>query len=1385
MMISGGPAGGDRFLKRASFAQERLWFIEALDPESALYNQLICYRIKGDLDAGLLQRSIAEVVRRHSALRTNLIVAKGQVYQCTSSIVPDVIMVDLSDKIHTSPLEEAVGIIKQEARRSYDLASEPLIRPLLIRLGRDDQLLVLVTHHTIMDGWSMGIMIREVAALYEALARDVSAETAVPAVGLQYDEYSSRQRQAYDRGEYAGQLQYWRERLSGDLPLLELPFDRPRQAMQTYEGKALTFVLPPHLTVALKKVGRAEKATVFMTLLAAFFALLYRFSRQEDIIVGCPIAGRNQLDAEGMIGLCVNTLAIRSFLFPGQSFRELLRQVRLRTLEAYENQDLPFEKLVEKLSLQRSLNIPPVFQTLFQLRNFPAGIPTINGCLIERFELDEVLVKADLTLEITETTRGLSCRFEYPVALFDHESVARIAGHWQTLLTDIAANPDITLSGLRILTDEETRDVLEMGKGLKSHYPQKNIARLFEARVREFSEAVAVRSADQCITYRQLDEWSNRLAVRLREMNVRKGDIVVLLLERSVRMVVAMLATLKAGGAYLPVSPDEPESRIALMLENANVRAALTDLDHSSLLEKYLQGVLVVDDNEYDSEALTSERPCCPEGEPGPEDLAYVMFTSGSTGTPKGVCIPHRGIARLVMDTDYIRICPDDTVGHLSDPAFDASTFEIWGALLNGATLAVIDKDVALSPPGLKAQIRDSHIDVLFMTTPLFHRIVSEDPSALCGLRHILVGGDVMDPAHAITFLKYCKRTRLTNAYGPTENTTFSTYYDVKAEDCLNDTIAIGRPIAGSDVHILDDNAKPVPVGITGNIYVSGDGIARGYLEDPGLTALKFLPDPFVPGRMMYRTGDLGRFLPDGNVRFVGRSDGQVKIRGFRVEIGEVISVLMTYPAVRQAVVMAYHGPGDVRSLAGYLVKTEDGSQVPAKELRQYIAGKLPLYMVPSSFTWIDAIPLTPRGKIDYGALPPPLTAESGSAGEMAGDDMISRIASVWRQVLGLTDVGLDDDFFRSGGHSLLAIRLVAGIEETFSVRLPISVIFSAPTIRQMTAAVRTMDGAHGFPHLITLNKGGTRPPLYCVHGVSGTLFEFSQFAHNIGDDQPVYGIQSPGLDGNEQPLDSVEEMALRYIQILRRKQPRGPYHLLAYCAGGAIAYEMACKLEAAGEKPGVLGIIDYPAPKQDPRNLFWSLCRYIRDNTGGASLHLNEFIQASPEKRVNSISGLPQFIIRKVRRLPKEVVKGQTSLSSEPATPNGAPAEPADECTTAVGHGITHAMTGYPKWIEGCHEPQRTIAMKNFDATGVYCPGKYQGKLILFMSKEMARNCKIDGRFLQGYGWRKLTIGGVEIHLMKEDHQSILLDGSMEQIARIIKKEIDLATTQGEGHEQ
>jgi amino acid adenylation domain-containing protein len=1370
--------GSHREFTRASFAQERLWFIEALDPQSALYNQLICYRITGEVDPVLLQQSVTEVIRRHIALRTNLFVVDGQVYQRSSSLIPELLIIDISDKNEGSALDEAACLLKELARQPYDLANEPLIRLRLIRLGIDDLLLSLITHHTIMDGWSMGILIKEVASIYEALASGLDAKTALPPAGLQYDQYSIRQRAAYDSGEYTTQLEYWMNRLNGDLPILELPFDHLRPALQTYDGKALTLVLPSDLKDALQKVGRKEKATLFMTLFSAFIMLLYRYSGQEDIIVGCPIAGRNQFDVEGMIGLCVNTLAIRAAISPNQSFRELLRHVRSRTLEAYENQDLPFEKLVEKLYVKRSLNVPPVFQTLFQLRNFPAAPRVIGGCQIERYELEEVLVKTDLTLEITDTPDGLSCRFEYPVALFDHVSIVRMAGHWHSLLKDIVKDPDEKISNLQLLTEEETYDMLQMGKGKKSNFPREDIASIFEARAREYPEAIAIRHADERMTYRQVDELSNSLAGRLRELTVRKGDIVVLFMERSTGMVIAMLAILKAGGAYLPISPREPESRIEQMIKSVNARAAITDPGLFSRMEKFLQTVLTVDNG------VLAKRPFCNEGDPGPDSLACVMFTSGSTGTPKGVCIPHRGIARLVLNTDYIQLSPNDTVSHLSDPAFDASTFEIWGALLNGATLAVINKDVALSPPGLKSQIIDSHINVLFMTTPLFHAIVSEDPSVLCGLRYLLVGGEVMDPVHAMTFLKHCNTTRFANVYGPTENTTLSTYYDIKLEDCSSESIPIGRPIANSDIYILDNAMHPVPVGITGEIYVSGDGIALGYLESPELTASKFLPDPYVPGQILYKTGDLGKFLPDGNVRFLGRSDTQVKIRGFRVEMGEVASVMETHPAVRQAVITTYQGPGGTISLACYLVKTIESPQVPVEELRQYAAEHLPSHMVPSIFTWMDAIPLTSRGKVNLRALPTHSFIESKSEPDVARDDMTSRMASVWRNVMGLPDAGLDDDFFSIGGHSLLAIRLIASIEEEFKIRLPISAIFTSPTIRSMAALLRDHDNERYSHILIPLKTGGDRPPLYCIHGVSGVVHEFGLFSRKIGDDQPVYGIQSSGLDGKEQPLDSVEAMASRYIEIIRKKQPKGPYHLLAYCAGGVIAYEMARKLEADGEKPGFFGIIDYSAPKQETISLFWFLFMFISDNVGGALNHLKILINENPGKRYEHLKKLPDFIVRKVRTLPVQLSGKVMTLSQRNAQEHLGPASMKVD-TPVLTHDSNNAPVGYPDWVLHYPEPQGTVARTIFDAIEAYSPGKYSGKIVLFISTNTIGNSKRRGRYQYDFGWGNITSGSMDIHIIKGDHISIVIaEKNILRITPIIRKEIDLSILQAKNHE-
>jgi len=1371
-------AYSDRFGTRASFAQERLWFIEALDPESALYNQLICYRISGEVDPALLQQSIAEVIRRHIALRTNLFIVDGQVYQRSSSLIPELLTIDISDKNQGSVLDEAASILKELARQPYNLANEPLIRLRLIRLDIDDYLLAFVTHHTIMDGWSMGILLKEVTSIYDAIGKGLDAKTAVPPVGLQYDQYSIRQRAAYDSGEYDTQLEYWMNRLNGDLPILELPFDHPRPALQTYDGKALTLVLPSDLKDALQIVGRKERATLFMTLLSAFIVLLYRCSGQEDIIVGCPIAGRNQFDVEGMIGLCVNTLAIRAAIVPNQSFRKLLRDVRSRTLEAYDNQDLPFEKLVEKLHIKRSLNVPPVFQTLFQLRNFPAAPRTIGGCKIERYELEEVLVKTDLTLEITDTPEGLSCRFEYPVALFDHDSIVRMAGYWHTLLKDIIKDPDKKISNLELLTDEEKCDILQMGKGKKSKYPRENIASIFEARAREYPQAIAIRHSDERMTYRQVDECSNSLAGRLRESNVRKGDIVVLFMERSASMVIAMLATLKAGGAYLPLSPGEPESRIAQMMKSVNARAAITDPGLSSRMEKFLQTVLTVENG------ALAKRPFCYEGNPGPDDLAYVMFTSGSTGMPKGVCVPHRGIARLVLNPDYIQITPEDTVGHLSDPAFDASTFEIWGALLNGATLAVIDKDVALSPLWLKSHIIDDHITVMFMTTPLFHAIVSENPSVLCGLRFLLVGGEVMDPVHALTFLEHCNTTRFANVYGPTENTTFSTYYHMNLEDFSSESIPIGRPIANSDIYILDDAMHPVPVGITGEIYVSGDGIALGYLESPELTASKFLPDPHVPGQMLYKTGDLGKFLPDGNVGFLGRSDTQVKIRGFRVEIGEVTSVMETHPAVRQAVITTYQGPGGTASLACYLVKTDESQQATVEELRQYAADRLPSHMIPSIFIWIDVIPLTSRGKINFSALPMPSFVESRSTSGESCDDLTSLMASIWKEVMGVTEIGLDDDFFSVGGHSLLAIRLIACIEERFSVQIPISAIFTAPTIRQMSAVIKNLDDKCHYQNLVPLQKEGDRPPLFCIHGVSGVLHEFGLFSRYIGNDQPVYGIQASGLDGKEQPLESVETMASRYIETIRKIQPKGPYHLLAYCAGAVIAYEMARRLEADGEKPGFLGIIDYSAPKQEMKNLFWVLFMFVSDNMGGALKHLNRFVTKSCRKKQQYLKNLPGFIGKKIIAFPVQLSGMIKSQYMENASERMGPAS-VNADTPGLFPENTNAPAVYPDWVLRYPEPQGTVARTIFDAIEAYSPGEYTGKIVLFISTNMVTSARREGSYRHDFAWGNISKGSIDVHVIKGDHLSIILkEENILRITPIIRKEIEQTILQAKSHE-
>lgn len=1352
--------GDARPPQRASFAQERMWFLESLDPGSAIYNQLNAFRIRGPVDPRLLERSLGEVMARHESLRTNLFVAYGRIYQrILPPAAPGFRLVGLRAASPGGSLDDARRLLVEAARKPFDLASEPLIRPYLIALEQDDFLLGLITHHTILDGWSTRILIRELAAIYDDLAQGRSPGSSLPPPASQYADYAARQRERFDAGDYGRQLAYWLKVLDGDLPVLALSTDHRRSVSQSYEGKAFTVTLPPAMTAALKALGRKEKATLFMTLLTAYNVLLYRYTGQDDIVVGCPVAGRNELDIEDMIGLFVNTLPMRSRISPADSFLALLRRVKATALEAYDNQDLPFEKLVERLAVQRAMDRSPVFQTLFQLKNFPGGQAVLAGHPAERVEFEEVVAKVDLTLEITETGNGLECRFEYPVALFDPETVVSMAGHWRTLLDDIIADTSKEVSRLRMLTDKEQMDLLARGRGIRSEYPRgATVDRIFEARAGESPGSIAIVDGTERVTYRQLDERAGRLANKLRTMGVNAGEPVALLMERSAALVTAMLAILKAGGAYLPLDPGDADSRIAGILSDAGVKVLLTDPQLAGRAKAWSSQVVGIDGIHWSDGRPDGPVPACGTG---PDSLAYIMFTSGSTGMPKGVCVPHRGILRLVINTDYVTIRPGDVVSHLSSPAFDVATFDVWGALLNGATLVIIDRDTALSPAKLEAKIDECSIDVLFLPTPLFDALTAGCPSCLRRIRDLLVAGDVLEPGPAKAVLEHSRPGRLVNVYGPTENTTFSTWYQVKEVADRNEPIPIGRPIASDYLYILDADRQPVPVGVIGELYLGGDGLATGYLGRPDLTAERFLPDPFRPGegRTIYRTGDLARYLRDGNVQFVGRRDGQAKIHGFRVETGEVALALESHPAVHMAIVTVFSDPGGFKSLAAYLVKAV-GDTASLAEVREHLAGRLPSYMIPASMTWIDEVPLTPRGKINRQALPEPIVGrEPDNKAPARVSWPEAKMIALWKEVLGVGAIGPDDDFFDLGGHSLLTIRLIDRVRESYGTRLPVSSVFKAPTPRKMAAALARQEQSGGQRALALLQPEGTRPPLYCVHGIPGTLFEFDNLVRQIGKDQPVYGIESPVRDGTPVP-DSLEATASRYVEEIRSHQPHGPYHLIAYCAGGAFAYEVARQIHDAGEKVGFLGIIDYPAPKQELKSHFWPCYRYAMDNLGGAIVHMSGFRRAPAKERVRRFLGTPGFLVKKVLMIPHEVV-------SSPKPPETRTANP------------------YPDWVVSMPEPQRTIAMRNTDVLANYIPAAYGGKVVIFVSSSRVTTGKRVGEYEKTFGWKKLARGGVTRYVIRGDHGTIISPEGWSKIARVIRSGIDRSVSDGDMHER
>ncbi|HEX8190221.1 MAG TPA: amino acid adenylation domain-containing protein, partial [Pyrinomonadaceae bacterium] len=1060
-----------------SYAQRRLWFLDQLEPGSAAYNIPSAVRLQGHLDVDVLERAVNEIVRRHETLRTSFAQVDGHPAQVVApAATARLVLHDLSGTPAPERGAEADRLRAAEAQRPFDLTAAPLMRATLLRLAPEEHVLLLVLHHIISDGWSMRLFVRELTALYEAFAEGRPSPLAD--LEVQYADYAVWQREQLTDEVLAGQLAYWREHLGGAPAVLELPTDRPRPAVRSYRGTRQELTVGPGVTRALRELSRAEGATLFMTLLAAFQTLLHRYARQEDVVVGTPIAGRGRREVEGLIGLFINTLAMRARVRPGMTFRELLGQVKETALGAYAHQDVPFERVVEELQPERDMSRTPLFQVMFVLQQAASSTDEaveLGGLRLSGMGSDSGAAKFDITLSLVEEPERLSGTLEYDTELYDAATVERLAMHITTLLESIASDPERRVSELEVLTPGERRRLLAEWNDTASDYPREACAHeLFERQAERTPEAVALVHEGEQVAYADLNARANRLARRLRALGVGPDVLVGVLMERSAELVVAMLGVLKAGGAYVPLDPSYPRERLAFMLEDAGVRVLLTQESLLPELPGHAARVLALD-RDRQSWAAESAANLGRAAEPG--HLAYVIYTSGSTGRPKGVEIPHRALVNFLSS---MRRRPgldaDDVLLAVTSLSFDIAGLELYLPLTAGARVVLASRETAADGSALGRALEESGATVM-QATPATWRMLVEAGWEGGGRLKILCGGEALAPELARQL--GARGAGLWNLYGPTETTVWSSV-DEMAGDAPR--VTLGRPIANTQIYLLDARLQPVPCGVAAELYIGGDGVARGYLRRPGLTAERFVPDPFggEAGARLYRTGDLARHTADGRVEYLGRIDNQVKVRGFRIELGEVEAALDAHEGVRQAVVVAREDEAGAGRLIAYLIR-EGERQPSARELRAYLKERLPEYMTPSAFVWLDAFPLTPNGKVDRRALPAPEAArpEPGSHPSAPRTPVEEMLAVMWADVLRVPAAGVNDNFFESGGHSLLATQLMSRVRHGFGVELPLRSLFGAPTLAGLAAQVEAALGAgHGLtaPPIGPAPRGGALP---------------------------------------------------------------------------------------------------------------------------------------------------------------------------------------------------------------------------------------------------------------------------------------------------------------------
>ena len=1284
-----------------SFAQQRLWFLDQLEPGNPAYNIPAAMRLRGALNVAALEQGLNEVVQRHEVLRTTFSLVEGQPVQVIApTLTLTLPVVDLRNLPGTQREAEALWLATEEARRPFDLARGPLLRATLLRLDEEDHVLLLTMHHIVSDGWSMGIVFRELSALYEAFSK--GKPSPLPELPIQYADFAVWQQQWLQGEVLEAQLSYWKKQLAGYSPSLDLPTDCPRPVIQTHRGVRQSLVLSKTLSASLKALSRQEGTTLFMTLLAAFQALLYRYTGQDDIIVGSPIANRNRSEIEGLIGFFLNTLVLRTDLSGTPSFRELLARVREVTLRAYGHQDLPFEKLLEELQPERDLSRTPLFQVFLNMLNFEGHELKLRGLTVERLRPSEPDSNFDLTLYASEEDEEIHLELVYNTDLFRQDRMVAMLEQFKHLLSQIVENPEGKITRFSLVTPTAEKLLPNPTQVLRSDW-QGAVHTQFSQQAQRFPERLAAVDKQETWTYKELDARSNQLANYLIASGVQPQDIVAIYGHRSASLVWAVLGVLKAGAAFLILDPAYPAPRLIDYVHVAKPRGWIQIEAAGELpadLEKFVTTLscgchlrLPQRSTAVACGFLEEYSTDDPEVEIGPDNLAYVAFTSGSTGRPKGTLGRHGPLSYFQpWLAEAFSLSVLDRFSTLSGLSHDPLQRDIFTPLWLGATICIPDADIIETPGRLADWMAQEKITFTHLT-PAMGQILTETVAPDCripSLRYAFFVGDKLTQRDVARLRRLALRVTCINSYGSTETQRAVGYYVIPPEPEPEEGQAkavypLGRGMPDVQLLVLNVEQQLAGVGEIGEIYVRSPHLAQGYLGNEALTKARFLTNPFTgaAGDRLYKTGDLGRYLPDGNVEFLGRADHQVKIRGFRVEPREIEAVLGQHPAVREAVALAREDEVGEKRLVAYVVPNQE--QVPTtSELRSFLKAKLPEYMVPSTFVMLEALPLTPNGKVDRRALPMPDTARPKleKAFVAPRDTLELQLTKIWEQFLGLQLIGVQDNFFELGGHSLLAVRVFAQIEKVFGQSLPLATLFQAPTVEQLANVLRQKGWSTPWSSLVAIQPGGSKPPFFCVPGNLGNVFvDLGDLARHFGPDQPFYGLQ----DGIQNP-SQIEALAAHYVDEIRAVQPEGPYLLGGVCSGGVVAFEMAQQLQAQGQKVALLALVEPLHP---------------------------------PVPGLRSYIKFAAFIIRRLVRRFGHHSRNVSQLGSVE---------------------------------QGAYIHLKAKLVANSWALRRYAPQPYPGRIALFLANESLTKSPQDPQL----GWRELATSGVEVHVIPGTHDTI-----------------------------